>query len=238
MNEKVLILIVDDDPKLVYLVREVLLATSYEVISASSGKRALELLALEQPDLVILDILLAGEMDGYETARRMREFSNVPIVMLTAKTRESDLIRGFEAGADDYIRKPFSTKELLMSLRAVLKRSGQLPPKPEQSEIVLGNLHIDLLLRTVRVGEHEVHLTRTEYNLLHELAIHPNQVLFHEQLLTKIWGPEYRDDIDYLRTYIHFLRKKLEPDPANPKLIMSETGVGYYLAVPEPASRQ
>lgn len=225
------ILIVDDEPKLVRLVREVLLATGYEVLAASSGDQAIEMVAIEQPDLVILDIILLGSLDGYQTARRIREFSEVPIIMLTARVRESEKLKGFDAGIDDYITKPFSSKELLARIRAVLKRSRGTAPTLAETEIVCGDLRIDLRRRSVSVGEREVHMTPTEYKLLHKLALHCNEVLLHEQLLTAVWGPEYRNDVDYLRAYIHYLRKKLEPDPANPQMILSSPGVGYTLAV-------
>jgi two-component system KDP operon response regulator KdpE len=226
------ILVVDDEPKLVRLVREILLATGYEVLVANNGIQAIEMVALEQPDLVILDIILLGVLDGYQIARRIREFSDTPIIMLTIKSKETDLLRGFEAGADDYITKPFNSKELLARLRAVLKRSQGVRASAE-TEIVCGNLRIDLLRRVVTISEREIHLTPTEYNVLLELAKHRNKVLLHEQLLTAVWGAEYRNDVDYLRSYIHCLRKKLEPEPANPKMILSNPGVGYMLIVPE-----
>ena len=231
MNER--ILIVDDEPKLVRLVQEVLGATGYEVLAASSGEQAIETIAIEQPDLVILDIILLGNLDGYEVAKRTREFSNVPIIMLTAKVRETDMLRGFETGIDDYITKPFSSKELLARVRAVLKRSQGIAATTMSSEIVCGDLRIDLLRRSVTLGERDIHLTPTEYKLLHELALNPNRVLLHEQLLSAVWGTEYRDDIDYLRAYIHYLRRKLEPDPGNPRMIVSSPGVGYMLEVNE-----
>jgi two-component system KDP operon response regulator KdpE len=227
------ILVVDDEPKLVRLVREVLTATGFEVLSTGNGESAIEMVALEQPDLILLDIVLAGATDGYAVARRVREFSDTPIIMLTAKARESDLLRGFDSGADDYIAKPFSSKELLVRVQAVLKRARREPAAPAESEITCGELRIDLARRRVTVGGRDVHLTPTEYNLLHELAAHRNQVLLHEQLLTAVWGAEYRDDLDYLRAYIRYLRHKLEPDPANPKMIVTEAGVGYMLACPE-----
>jgi two-component system KDP operon response regulator KdpE len=203
------------------------------VLTTGKGEAAVEMVALEKPDLLLLDIVLAGAMDGYEVARRVREFSDVPIIMLTARARESDLLRGFEAGADDYLTKPFSSKELLARVRAVLKRARHEPAAPAEAEIACGELRIDLARRRVSVRGREVHLTRTEYNLLHELATHRNQVLLHEQLLTSIWGAEYRNDLDYLRAYIRYLRQKLEADPANPKLIVTSQGVGYMLACPE-----
>jgi two-component system KDP operon response regulator KdpE len=232
--EKTRILVVDDEPKLVRLVREILTAAGYEVMATCSGDQAIEMVAQERPDLVLLDILLFyGSMDGYQVARRLREFSDVPIIMLTAKARESDLLQGFEAGADDYITKPFSAKELLARIKAVLKRSLSADQTPSESLITCGELQINLASRRVKVADHEVHLTATEYSLLHELAVHIDQVLLHEQLLTAVWGQEYRDDLDYLRSYIRYLRQKIEANPAEPKLILTVPGIGYMLAQPE-----
>jgi two-component system KDP operon response regulator KdpE len=153
--------------------------------------------------------------------------------MLTAKVRESDLLRGFEAGADDYITKPFSSKELLARVRAVLKRAhGQTVPEAE-TEIECGELKINLASHRVKMGDQEIRLTTTEYNLLHELAMHRNQVLLHDQLLTAVWGQEYRDDIDYLRSYIRYLRQKIEPVPSEPCTIVTVPGVGYMFVAPE-----
>jgi len=229
------ILIVEDEPKILHLVREVLAASGFEVCTACNGENALEQAALEQPDLVILDILLPGGLNGYDVAKRLREFSDVPIVMLTGKVRESDLLRGFEVGADDYVTKPFSSKELLARIKAVLKRTrrGSAARMDDEEVVICGDIRIDLIRRRVEVAGREIHLTATEYNLLHELAIHRNRVMLHEQLLTTVWGPEYRDDLDYLRAYIHTLRRKLEPDPANPKIILRCPGVGYSLACGE-----
>lgn len=227
------ILVVDDEPKLVRLIQEVLTATGFEVQSTGSGEKAIEMVALERPDLILLDIILTGDADGYEVARRVREFSDVPIIMLTAKAKESDLLRGFDAGTDDYITKPFSSKELLARIRAVLKRAKNEAGEAAEAEINCGELRIDLARRRVTLAGEAVHLTRTEYNLLFELASHLNQVLLHAQLLTAVWGPEYRDDLDYLRAYVRYLRRKLEPDPANPRYIVTVQGVGYMLACPE-----
>ncbi len=225
------ILVVDDEPKLVRLVREVLTATGFAVMSTGSGENAIEMAALERPDLIVLDIVLSGAMDGYEVARRVREFSDVPIIMLTAKARESDLLHGFDAGADDYLTKPFSSKELLARVRALLKRARR--ESPGETEIVCGELRMDLARRQVSVSGKPVQLTPTEYNLLYQLALHRNQVMLHEQLLTAVWGQEYRDDLDYLRAYIRYLRQKLEADPAHPQLIVTSPGVGYMLVCPE-----
>jgi len=228
------ILIVDDEPRLVHLVREVLTATGYQVLAASNGLHAIETVAMEQPDLVLLDLMLPGEADGYAAAQRIREFSNVPIIMLTAKVREADVLRGFETGADDYITKPFSSKELLARIRAVLKRA-EGEKQSDASKIECGCLRIDLARHRVSVDGCDIDLTPTEYKLLHELAMHYEQVMLHEQLLTAVWGSEYRDDLDYLRTYIRHLRQKIEPDPAHPRLILRVRGVGYMLTCPERA---
>lgn len=230
------ILVVEDEPKLVQLLRRVLTATHFQVVTTSKGEIAVEMAALEQPDLILLDLVLAGEMDGYGVARRVREFSDVPIVMLTAKAREADLLRGYEAGTDDYLTKPFSSRELLARVRAVLKRTRREAGAVPEAEIVCGALRLDLARRHVMLGNAEVRLTRTEYNLLRELATHANQVMMHGQLLTAVWGPEYRNDLDYLRAYVRFLRKKLEADPADPKLIVTAPGVGYMLACPDQAA--
>jgi two-component system KDP operon response regulator KdpE len=227
------ILVVDDEPKIIHLVREVLVASDYEVLVSCGGEHAVQLTALEQPDLIILDIVLTGGLDGYEVAKRVREFSDIPIIMLTAKVRESDLLKGFESGADDYITKPFSSKELLARIRAALKRRRGEPQTPAEAVIECSTLKIDLARRRVTRDNDEIHLTPTEYALLRELAMHKNQVLLHEQLLSAVWGSEYRDDIDYLRAYIRYLRQKVEEDPSNPKLILRCPGVGYMLVEQE-----
>ena len=226
------ILIVDDEPRLVHLVYEVLTATGYKVLAATNGLNAIETAAIEQPDLVLLDLMLPGGIDGYAAAKRIREFSDVPIVMLTAKVREADMLKGFETGADDYITKPFSSKELLARIAAILKRT-ETGKVTDATRIECGCLRIDLARHHVYVSGCNITLTPTEYKLLRELAMHHNQVMLHEQLLTAVWGPEYRNDLDYLRTYIRHLRQKIEPDPANPQLIVRVRGAGYMLTCPE-----
>jgi len=228
-THKARILIVDDEPKVVHLVREILTASGYEVLAAYNGEHAIETVAIEAPDLILLDIVLSGAIDGYQIAQRLREFSNIPIIMLTARVREPDLLRGFDVGADDYITKPFNSKEMLARVRAVLKRSESSASTPTRPEVNCGDLRIDLARRQVSVRGTEVHLTETEYNLLYVLASHPNQVVLHEQLLETVWGTEYRSDIDYLRAYIRFLRQKIEIDPADPQIIQRCPGVGYML---------
>jgi two-component system KDP operon response regulator KdpE len=230
MKEK--ILVVDDEPRVVRLVNEVLNAVGYEVIAAASGKPAIETVALEQPNLVLLDILLPRGLDGYEVCRRIREFSNVPVIMLTAKAQESDMLHGFDVGADDYLTKPFSAKELIARVKAVLRRS-QRPEEVTTATLTCGELEINFARRTVMVRGEHVSLTRTEYALLRQLALNANRVMLHQNLLTAVWGAEYRDDIDYLRAYVRYLRRKLEADPSNPEYILTSPGVGYMLTCPD-----
>ena len=226
------ILTVDDEPRVVRLVSEVLKAMGYEVVAAATGEGAIEKAALEQPDLILLDILLGAGPDGYEVCQRIREFSDVPIIMLTAKAQESDLLRGFDVGADDYLTKPFNAKELVARVKAVLRRSQQ-PEGVITTTWTCGDLVIDFARRLVTVSGEKVALTRTEYALLRELALNANCVMLHRDLLSAVWGPEYVNDIDYLRAYVRYLRRKLEDDPSNPQYILTSTGVGYMLACPE-----
>ncbi len=226
------ILVVDDEPRLVRLVSEVLKAVGYQVIAAASGKSAIEMVALEQPDLVLLDILLPRGPDGYEVCRRIREFSDVPVIMLTAKAQESNMLHGFDVGADDYLTKPFSAKELVARVQAVLRRT-QRPEEMVTTPFTCDELEINFARRTVEVHGEKVSLTPTEYALLRQLALNANRVMLHQDLLTNVWGQEYRDDIDYLRAYIRYLRRKLEVDPSNPRYILTSPGVGYMLACPD-----
>lgn len=230
MGEK--ILIVDDEPRVVRLVSQVLNAVGYRVISTTHRESALEMVAMERPDLILLDIMLDGNPDGFDLCRRLREFSDLPVIMLTAKAQDADILRGFEAGADDYLTKPFNSKELVARVRAVLRRT-QRPEETSTAVFKCGELEIIFARHAVRVRGEHVSLTRTEFALLRELALNANRLLLHQDLLTKVWGPEYRDDVDYLRAYIRYLRRKLESDPANPRYIVTVSGVGYMLTCPE-----
>jgi two-component system KDP operon response regulator KdpE len=173
-------------------------------------------------------------MDGYEVCSQVREFSAVPIIMLTAKTQEVDMLHGFDVGADDYLTKPFNAKELIARVNAVLRRS-KLPGKEAMitTDLACGDLVISFARRKVRVRGRETPLTPTEFRLLQQLALNTNCVMLHEDLLTKVWGSEYRDDIDYLRAYVRHLRRKIEEDPAEPQYILTTPGVGYMLCCPE-----
>jgi two-component system KDP operon response regulator KdpE len=196
------------------------------VVSAENGKEALERAREDMPDVLLLDIMMP-EMDGFEALKRLREFSQVPVLILTAKDEEDDRVRGLELGADDYISKPFSHRELVSRIRAVLRRHYANPPVAQTLVQVDERLQIDFARREVLVEGQRVNLRPTEYRLLYHLVQNAGYVQTHQMLLTRVWGPEYRDESHYLRLYITYLRQKIEPDPANPKYILTERGVGY-----------
>jgi DNA-binding response OmpR family regulator len=235
MSERPRVLVADDDPLIQRLVRTHLDRAGFRVLSAADGEEALDLAAAEQPDLIVLDLMLP-KLDGFEVCRRVREFSLVPVVMLTARGEQVDKLRGFEAGADDYLTKPFAPAELLARVRAVLRRTEQGGSTSAPSIVRCGALTIDFVRRRVLVKDEMVKLTPTEFQLLQQLALNAGKVLSHAELLTKVWGPEYRDDRDYLWAYVRHLRRKLEPDPDQPRHILSEPGYGYVLDCPPPDS--
>ncbi len=224
------VLVVDDEPRLVKYVRANLESVGYRVITAYEGKTALSLAEIEDPDLIVLDVLMPG-LDGYEVCKRVREFSDVPIIMLTAKGEESDKVKGLNIGADDYVAKPFGAPELLARVKAVLRRSVSEHASP-RSNFVCGDFCMDYAKNRVTVRGQEVVLSATEYKLLLYLTTNAGRVILHEDLLSKVWGPEYRDEIDYLRVYIHHLRQKVEEDPSKPKFILSRPGIGYTFVSP------
>lgn len=223
------ILIVDDEPRLVRLVKVNLLASGYEVASASDGKTAINLLEASNYDLMILDIMLPGHLNGFEVCKRIREFSDIPIIMLTGRTREQDRIRGFDAGADDYLTKPFSVEELLRRVKAVLRRSLPLEDNKNCPAYSFGDLMINFAQKRVYVKGREIRLTATEYQIIYYLGTNAGKVITHEDLLTRVWGAEYRNELHYLRNYISSIRKKIEDDPGNPKYILGKHGIGYHL---------
>jgi two-component system KDP operon response regulator KdpE len=220
------ILIVDDEARIRDVVRMNLEMEHYRVIEAENGVEALEQLREHLPDLVVLDIMMP-EMDGFETLREIREVSTVPVVMLTVRQNEQDKIHGLDLGADDYIAKPFSPRELLSRIRALLRRSLMAPPSRKTEIIVDPDLKIDFARREVTARGKKVVLRPTEYRLLYHLVSNAGRLLTHETLLSKVWGREYRDEAHYLRLYITYLRQKLEQDPAHPQYILTERGVGY-----------
>jgi len=224
------VLIVDDEPRLVRLVKVNLLASGYEVGIAVDGKTAIEMLEASNYDLVILDIMLPGSFNGFEVCKRIREFSDIPVIMLTGRAREKDRILGFDVGADDYLTKPFSVEELLRRVKAVLRRAGQSSDSLKHPAFTSGDLVINFAQRRVFVGGEEVRLTATEYQVLYHLGINAGKIITHEDLLTWVWGLEYRNELQYLRNYIGSLRKKVGDDPNKPKYILSKHGIGYQLA--------
>lgn len=226
------ILLVDDDPQLIKLVSANLKSIGYKVLLAKDTPSALELLEMELPDMIILDIMLPG-IDGYELCQRIREFAEIPIIMLTAKVEDVDKVRGLKLGADDYITKPFNIQELLARIEAVLRRARPSEESNALRSFTYDDLSVDFVQRRITVRGQEVPLTLTEYKLLSHLVANAGRVLFHGELLTKIWGPEYKDEVEYLRAYIRHLRQKIEPDPHRPKYILSKPGIGYIFVKPE-----
>ena len=220
------VLLVDDEPRIIDSVRMNLELEGFEVYEANNGREALDKLRDMLPDIVVLDVMMP-ELDGFETLRELRRFSTVPVIMLTVKADERDVARGLELGADDYVAKPFSQMVLVARIKAVLRRAELPPPTPRQEVVVDDRLRIDFERREVLVDGEKVQLRPTEYRLLYHLVSNPGVVLTHETLLSRVWGPEYRDASHYLRLYINYLRQKIEPDPAAPRYILTERGVGY-----------
>ncbi|HEX5044346.1 MAG TPA: response regulator [Candidatus Polarisedimenticolaceae bacterium] len=223
-----LVLVVDDEPQLRRFLRASLPAQGYRLIEAATGEEALREAAARAPDLVLLDLGLP-DLDGVEVTRRLREWSAAPILVLSARDQERDKIRALDAGADDYLTKPFGTGELLARMRVALRHAtrGEAADEPV---VATGDMRVDLAGRRVTVGGREVRLTRTEYRLLALLARHAGKVLTHRQLLKEVWGPGAVDQTHYLRVYMGQLRHKIEADPAQPRYLLTETGVGYRLA--------
>ncbi len=224
------ILVVDDEPTFVRLIEQVLTNEGYEVFKANNGLEALRLLFVQKPDLVLLDVIMP-RMDGWQTCQRIREISDVPIIMLTGKKKaEEDIVRGLDYGADEYLFKPVGNRELVARVRAVLRRS-ELPSSTEvKREVNYADdfLTVDIAGRKVMVKGERVKLTPREFRLFALLVEKAGHILTHKQLLEKVWGWEYTDDLDYVRIYISHLRQKIEPDSTLPRYIITEPGVGYY----------
>ncbi len=220
------ILVVDDEERMVRFIRLNLEHDGFQVLEAFRGTQAIERIRSGLPDLVLLDVMLP-DIDGFEVLRIIREVSSVPVIMLTAKGEEDDRVHGLELGADDYITKPFSPRELVSRVRAVLRRTESASGTAHGLIQVDDRLKIDFDRREVWVDGELVQLRPTEYRLLYHLVQNAGWVLTHDDVLTKVWGYEYRDEPHYVRLYINYLRKKLEKDPSNPKYILTERGVGY-----------
>jgi len=224
------ILVVDDEPTFVKLISQTLTHGGYEVLAAGDGQEALRLLFANKPDLVLLDVKMP-KMDGWQTCSRIRELSDVPIVMLTGKQKsEEDIVRGLDYGADDYLIKPVGSRELVARVQAMLRRAEL--PAPQDTERTISysdnSLTVDVAERKVLVDGERVKLTPLEFKLLAFLLKNTGRILTHKQLLEEVWGWEYADDVDYVRIYIWHLRQKIEPDPSQPRYIVTEPGVGYY----------
>lgn len=226
MSSSKTILIVDDEPRMINFIRMNLGVEGFHTITASDGYQAVDQVVRELPDLVILDIMMPG-MDGFETLQRIREVSTVPVIFLSAKGEEIDRVHGLDLGADDYMNKPFGHRELISRIKAILRRTETKDSVSELEIVVDDDLRIDFDQRKVIVRGKEVRLRPTEYRLLYQLVTNAGRLLTHETLLSRVWGPDYRDEDHYVRLYITYLRQKIEEDPKNPKYILSERGLGY-----------
>ena len=222
-----LILVVEDNQQLHLLLRTTLESLNYRVLSATQGEEALVLARKHQPNVLILDLGLP-DIDGQDLIKRLRKYSEIPIIVLSARNQEEDITQALDNGADDYLTKPFSTSVLISHINALLRRIAKLPGGTHDS-VKVGDLTIELTKRLVFVGSQEVSLTPTEFNLLSILARHAGLVVTHRYLLEKVWGVSYIEQSHYLRIYMGQLRHKLEADPARPKYLLTEAGVGYRL---------
>jgi two-component system KDP operon response regulator KdpE len=225
------ILVVDDEERILNFLRSKLTASGYEVLTASNGLEALEQAQAQEPDLVVLDLLMP-KMDGFETLRELRSFSAVPVIILSARGADTDRIKGLVQGADDYLSKPFNPDELVARVEAVKRRLEPAERRKISTSLSLGDVSIDFGRRSIVVKGEERYLTRIEWLLLSELAHNAGRLMLYEELLTRVWGPEYRDDVQLLRAWISRLRNKLEKDPDNPKLIRTIPKTGYIMEQP------
>jgi len=225
------LLVVDDDPQIRRVMRTTLIAQGYEISDAHTGEEALQKLREGQYDLVLLDVNLPG-LSGLEACRAMRAGSDLAIIMLTVRNTDQDKVAALDAGADDYVVKPFSTPELLARIRAALRRS---PTAPEAGppRLSLKEVEIDFQSRRVTMHGREVRLTPKEFDLLRYLTNHPNKTIPHRELLQAVWGPDYGEELEYLRVFVNQLRKKIEPQPAKPRYLLTEPWVGYRFCLPE-----
>ena len=229
------VLVVDDEQGILVYVGANLRQQGHEVLTARNGLQALDLAALHAPDLVILDLAMPV-LDGFETLRRLRDWSAVPVIVLSAHADEAGKVKALDLGADDYLTKPFGVQELLARVRVAFRHAGAAATPTGEAIVVLGGpaeVRIDLASRLATRAGAEVHLTRTEFALLAYLARHVGRVVTQRELLQRVWGPEYGSEADYLRTFVRQLRKKIEPNPAEPVYLLTASGVGYRLRRPE-----
>jgi two-component system KDP operon response regulator KdpE len=226
------ILVVDDEPQIRRVMRTTLTSQGYTITEARSGEEALEMLRSERPDLVLLDVNMPG-MGGLATCREIREHSDIPVIILTVRNAEKDKVQALDAGADDYVVKPFGIEELLARIRAALRRSSAAEPL---APVDTPDLHIDFESRKVLVQGRPVRLTPKEFGLLRQLVANPGKPIAHRSLLQAVWGPDYGEETEYLRVFINQLRKKIEPDPRHPRYICTVPWVGYRFELPRASS--
>jgi two-component system KDP operon response regulator KdpE len=225
------ILIVEDDPSIQRILKRSLLVNGYEVTVVDSGRQAVELVRTQQPDLILLDLSLPGDIDGMEVCTQVRQISQAPIIVVSARSEEPLKVQALDLGADDYQTKPFNTEELLARVRSCLRRvatqGAENPSKPDIVATTDGYLRMNLMRHQVFAGDQKINLTPTEYELLRQLMLNAGKVMTHRVLLREVWGPEYGDEADYLRVYVRQLRRKVEPEASQPRYIITEPGVGY-----------
>jgi two-component system KDP operon response regulator KdpE len=226
------ILVIDDDPQIRRAMRATLTGRGYEVCDARTGEEGLEQLRSESYDLVLLDMNMPG-MGGLETCRMIRSGSEVAIIMLTVSNTEKDKVEALDAGADDYITKPFSMPELLARIRATLRRLPQPPGQADLKPLASRGLQIDLASRQVTVRKRVSRLTAREFDLLSYFLARPNKTIAHRELLQAVWGPDYGDELEYLRVFVNRLRKKIEPDPSKPQFLVTDAWAGYRFHIPQ-----
>lgn len=236
-EDKELVLLIEDEPQMRRFLRVTLQSHGYRLVEASSGQEGLAEAAVRNPDVVLLDLGLP-DMDGIEVTRKLREWSEMPVIVISAREQEEDKIRALDAGADDYLTKPFGAGELLARIRVALRHRLLRLAGQEEPIFILGDLRVDFAARTVYLREREIHLTPIEYRLLAVLVKNAGKVITHTQLLKEVWGPVYSAQTQYLRVYMAQLRRKLEADPARPKYLINEPGVGYRLRIDVERTRQ
>ena len=229
MSVEPLVLAIDDEPGILKLIKLELSTQGFRVITAQSGAEGIRMEEEHRPDIALLDVTMP-DMSGHEVMRHLRDRTNIPVIMLTGRDSDNDKVKGLELGADDYLGKPFSPEELSARVRAVLRRAVGAPGT--EQEVIAGNIRIDVHRRIVERDGVPVVLTRTEWMLLQNLAANPGRIMLNAELLARVWGPEYRGDLQYLRVWVSRLRKKLEEDPSNPTMIKTFQGIGYMLAIP------
>jgi two-component system KDP operon response regulator KdpE len=229
-GDKGLILLIEDDARMQRLMRIILQGHGFRLIECPTGQEGLMQAATRTPDVILLDLGLP-DIDGLEVTRRLREWSDIPIIVISAREQEQDKIKALDAGADDYLTKPFGAGELMARIRVAMRHKALREAGQHESIFILGNLRVDLVRRQVFLNEKEVHLTPIEYKLLTVLIKNAGKVLTHRQLLKEVWGPPYLAETQYLRVYMAQLRYKLEADPARPRFLINEPGVGYRLKI-------